>query len=282
MRFSGDGRRNGRNHGKASFEGAADTDCKRRRSHRRRWINSPGQSKDRILGLEIYGPFRPASRAGSSEAAAGKSLTNARNDAEDARQLLRDHRDPIDEKRATRDRARKADAEKKVEAERERTTLARVAREYHERVVERKSTPLQPASGFRVSSVTSRRRSGPSAFGFQALAANNGYYNTASGFAALVSNTTGAGNTATAMQGLYSNTSGVYNTATGIDTLYYNTLGYYNTASGAFALVSNTTGGNNIAVGYQAGYNLATGSNNIDIGNQGDRLRKARRSGSAH
>jgi len=196
-------------------------------------------------------------------------LTNARNDAEDARQLLRDHRDPIDEKRATRDRARKADAEKKVEAERERTTLARVAREYHERVIERKSTPLQPASGFRVSSVTSRRRSGPSAFGFQALAANNGYYNTASGFAALVSNTTGAGNTATGMQGLYSNTSGVYNTATGIDTLYYNTLGYYNTASGAFALVSNTTGGNNIAVGYQAGYNLATGSNNIDIGNPG-------------
>jgi Arm DNA-binding domain len=66
----------------------------------------------------------------NSIADAGKSLIDARDAADAARKLLRDGRDPIDVKVAERDAARKAEAEKKASATRERTTLARVARAY--------------------------------------------------------------------------------------------------------------------------------------------------------
>ena len=92
-------------------------------------------------------------------------------------------------------------------------------------------------------------------------------YNTANGYQALYSNTTGNFNTATGFQALYSNTTGAYNTANGFYALYSNTTGGYNTANGDGALSSNTTGSFNTAVGVYAGSNLTTGSNNIDIGN---------------
>jgi hypothetical protein len=76
--------------------------------------------------------------------------------------------------------------------------------------------------------------------------------NTASGFAVLVSNTTGS-----------------FDTATGVDALQSNTTGNNNTANGYLALSSNTTGSSNIALGVSAGANLTTGDSNIDIGNAG-------------
>jgi uncharacterized coiled-coil protein SlyX len=67
---------------------------------------------------------------------------------------------------------------------------------------------------------------------------------------------------------LFSNTAS-YNTATGFDALYSNTTGINNTANGFNALYANTTGKSNIALGFSAGSNLTAGSNNIDIGNVG-------------
>lgn len=67
---------------------------------------------------------------------AGKSLTIARNLAEKSRGLLRDKIDPIDHDRAERAKAKREEQAKKAAAQAERHTLARVARQYHERVIE--------------------------------------------------------------------------------------------------------------------------------------------------
>src|SRR5438128_232602 len=134
------------------------------------------------------------------------------------------------------------------------------------------------------------------------LDTSQGVNNTAIGFQALFSNTTGGSNTANGSNALYSNTTGYNNTAVGVDALLFNTIGIANTGIGAVALQSNTTGsdnvaigdglasnttgstntaigvsalGNNtigssnIAVGFFAAGNLTTGNNNIDIGNPG-------------
>ena len=100
--------------------------------------------------------------------------------------------------------------------------------------------------------------------------------NTAFGFQALDSNTTGRANTATGSGALFGEATGGTglgtgggNTATGFDALDHNTTGDENTAAGADALQSNTTGGSNIGIGSFAGTNLTTGDNNIDIGNEG-------------
>jgi hypothetical protein len=109
-----------------------------------------------------------------------------------------------------------------------------------------------------------------SAFGYAALFSNTtGYLNTASGLQALYSNTTGSGNTASGVNVLYYNTTGSDNTASGFLALYSNTTGYDNTANGMYALYYNTTGYSNLALGYRAGENLTTGANNIVIGNVG-------------
>ena len=86
-------------------------------------------------------------------------------------------------------------------------------------------------------------------------------YNTALGFQALYSNTTGYNNTASGVQSLYSNTTGYYNTASGVQALFSNTTGYRNTASGMYALYSNTTGSYNTASGYNAGSYISGGVN---------------------
>ena len=101
------------------------------------------------------------------------------------------------------------------------------------------------------------------------LDTTHGAYNTAIGFDALFSDTTGGENTATGFEALFSNTTGGGNTATGPNALFSNTTGLRNTASGAGALINNTTGENNIALGFSAGQDVTTGSNNIYIGNPG-------------
>jgi hypothetical protein len=77
-------------------------------------------------------------------------------------------------------------------------------------------------------------------------------YNTANGYQALRSNTTGGSNTANGYQALLSNTTGGNNTANGVNALRSNTTGGNNTANGANALLSNTTGGSNTANGRDA------------------------------
>ena len=90
--------------------------------------------------------------------------------------------------------------------------------------------------------------------------------NTANGYQALNSNTTGYYNTAIGYQALYSNTTGYSNTTSGYNVLASNTTGYRNTAIGFQAFASNTTGNFNTAIGYSAGFNLTTGGNNTLIG----------------
>ncbi len=91
------------------------------------------------------------------------------------------------------------------------------------------------------------------AIGYFALISNTtGYQNTVIGSHALQSNTTGPYNTATGGSALYSNTTGVGNTGNGMNTLQSNTTGNYNTALGKDALLSNTTGSYNVASGYGA------------------------------
>jgi hypothetical protein len=107
------------------------------------------------------------------------------------------------------------------------------------------------------------------ALGYQALnSSTTGNGNTATGAVALQSNTTGSGNTANGEGALASSTTSDDNTATGFGALQ-STTGNDNTANGSQALHNNTTGSGNIALGFQAGLNLTTGDNNIDIGDTG-------------
>jgi hypothetical protein len=78
----------------------------------------------------------------------------------------------------------------------------------------------------------------------------SGYDNTASGNAALYSNTLGYDNTSIGNYSAYSNTSGNYNTVLGSNALYGNSTGTGNTAIGYNTIYSNTTGNYNTAIGY--------------------------------
>ncbi len=104
------------------------------------------------------------------------------------------------------------------------------------------------------------------AIGTNALRSNFGFANTANGYIALYSNTSGEVNTANGAYALYYNTTGSYNTANGVDALYYNTTGSYNTANGNRALYSTTTSQYNTAVGYDAGDSYNNGYNNVFVG----------------
>ncbi len=97
-----------------------------------RFTSPTGKRRELGLGAAIR----------NSIADAGKSVTDARDAADAARKLLRDGRDPIDVKAAEREAARKAEAEKKASAKRECSTLARVARAYHESTIEPSRTPV--------------------------------------------------------------------------------------------------------------------------------------------
>jgi integrase len=72
----------------------------------------------------------------NNSAQTGDSLTTARKLAHEARDLLQRGGDPIDERDSKRDSARLAEAAQKAEKTREQMTLARAARDYHERVIE--------------------------------------------------------------------------------------------------------------------------------------------------
>jgi integrase len=78
-------------------------------------------------------------------AAAGKSLTAAREAADRAHKLVQGGVDPIDAKASERERARKVLEEKKAAVKHDRATLARAARAYHERVIEVSRTPKHAA-----------------------------------------------------------------------------------------------------------------------------------------
>jgi len=107
------------------------------------------------------------------------------------------------------------------------------------------------------------------AIGFDALFSDTtGNSNTATGGDALFNNTTGSNNTATGAGALESNTTASDNTATGSAALPNNTTGNDNTATGSGALFSNTTGSNNTADGYNALVANTNGSDNTAVGYQ--------------
>ena len=109
------------------------------------------------------------------------------------------------------------------------------------------------------------------AVGYQAGYSNTtGTYNTYLGYqsGSFTASGTGGYNSGVGVYALYSNTSGTYNSAFGHDSLANNTTGSYNTALGNYALISNTTASYNTAVGYQAGYSNTTSTSNAYFGNQ--------------
>jgi hypothetical protein len=111
---------------------------------------------------------------------------------------------------------------------------------------------------------------GNTAMGSDTLVNNNtGSSNTAVGQGVLLFNTDGFDNTATGADSLRSNTEGSNNTASGESALYSNTTGNWNTATGVFALENNLTGSDNTAVGGKA-LKKATGTKNIGIGFQAE------------
>jgi len=107
---------------------------------------------------------------------------------------------------------------------------------------------------------------GNTGFGFQCLGSNAGGGNTAIGYQANYSNTTGYQNTAVGATALYSNTTGGYNVACGLGALFANTSGFNNTGVGQHALFSNTTGNSNTATGFNSLALNTTGSDNTAHG----------------
>ena len=76
---------------------------------------------------------------------AGESLVAAREQAQEARELLRNDLDPLDVREQRRKAAQEADDARKAEKARDRWTLARCARDYHEREVEPVAKPVHAA-----------------------------------------------------------------------------------------------------------------------------------------
>lgn len=75
----------------------------------------------------------------------GTSLTAARRDAHDARESLRVGTDPLEARAGQREAAKLAEEARKADTERERWTLARCARDYHERIIEPSRTAKHAA-----------------------------------------------------------------------------------------------------------------------------------------
>ena len=101
--------------------------------------------------------------------------------------------------------------------------------------------------------------------GHDSLVANQVSDNTAVGFRAAYSNTTGYSNTAIGNGALIANDTGWENTAIGDGALASNTASTTNTAVGVRALGGGTQGVFNTAIGYEAGYNV-DGIGNVCIG----------------
>ena len=108
--------------------------------------------------------------------------------------------------------------------------------------------------------------SGIAAFGYQTVLSNTGTVNTATGYQALFSNTTGSNNDAYGFRALYNNTTANANSAFGNNALYNNTTGYNNFAFGCYALYSNSTGNYNVASGGFSLFNNTSGAHNTALG----------------
>jgi len=105
------------------------------------------------------------------------------------------------------------------------------------------------------------------ASGTFALQANTtGCCNAASGNGALQINSTGSDNTADGTDALNSNTSGSLNVAVGLDALQTNTDGYANTGIGMEALRGNNTGNHNTSLGFSADVSSGALTNATAIG----------------
>jgi len=108
---------------------------------------------------------------------------------------------------------------------------------------------------------------GNTAEGFMALhSLTTGFNNTAVGNSALLFDTDGRANTAVGAGAMQSNTTGLRNTATGAFALSSNTTGFRNTASGHIALDANTTGFHNTGTGQNALSFNTTGNYNTAEG----------------
>jgi hypothetical protein len=92
--------------------------------------------------------------------------------------------------------------------------------------------------------------------------------NTATGYVALASNSSGTQNSAFGNGALNTNSSGGNNTAIGYYAQVFNTTGGNNTSLGVQALYNNTTGSNATVVGYQAGYTTTVGLRQSFFGSQ--------------
>ena len=106
------------------------------------------------------------------------------------------------------------------------------------------------------------------AVGRSALMFNKTSGNTAVGFEAGISNTTGEALTAVGFKALCGNSTGNNNSALGFNALMNNTTGFNNTAIGAWTLVSNTTGNHNTTIGMKSLFRNSTGEYNTAIGVQ--------------
>lgn len=100
-----------------------------------RFTSPTGRRREMGLGVAHRG----------SAAQAGDSLTGARERAHKARELLRQGIDPIEARNGMRSAQREAEAARKADRDRERWTLARCARDYHEREIEPSTTDKHAA-----------------------------------------------------------------------------------------------------------------------------------------
>lgn len=91
-----------------------------------RYTSPSGRRREMGLGIAHRG----------SPGQAGDALTGARDAAHKARELLRSGSDPLEAKTARREATRQAEDARKATKAREHWTLARCARDYHERVIE--------------------------------------------------------------------------------------------------------------------------------------------------
>ena len=100
-----------------------------------RYTSPSGRRREMGLGICHRGSTQQA----------GASLTAAREQAHKAREQLRQGIDPIESRDAARGAARAAEDARKADGSRERWTLARSARDYHERVIEPSRTTKHAA-----------------------------------------------------------------------------------------------------------------------------------------
>jgi trimeric autotransporter adhesin len=100
------------------------------------------------------------------------------------------------------------------------------------------------------------------------LLLNTGNQNTAVGAGALLNNTTGEDNNAVGAFALVNNTTAFFNNAHGRNALFNNTEGSENEAVGDLAMEDNTTGSQNTAIGDDALRFNVDGTGNVAVGDE--------------